>query len=533
MATTVYPRYASTNAIPAVNKSASGQAYANYDGNQANWGHNWLSTSRGTAASGGYPLGNSVTGPTNGVAMSANTVQDTYPGGDLYVSAPLAADVTISGSITANIWAYEANMASNAAINFAVFKHSRLDQSLTRICKSARVTELGTADAVNNFTATPTSTTFNRGDRIVIQLFADDAGTMATGGYIYTNINGPTAGVTGDTYFTFTETFTFDSSTPSGTTIYPTGSSAGINPGAATELKAGTSRGVGSQTASVTTAAGPTAPRQLQYAGANVEWYTPPIEAMTLSGPVLVNARAWEPNSSANSSIRCEIAVTAGDGTAASVWGMGGGGSTSVSAASCELYTTEESIQFLVAGDDTSISAGQRIRIRFFSDDAYGSTLAMAAGYSTSLAYGGSSGASGDTYLTFSQSVVFTAETVTPTPFSLNAIVTNAWGWTGTPADEAAMGSQPTFTFLTPNPGVYPARFQIQLDTASTFDTANLLTYGPLDGLWEYWNGSSWVTFGMDGIPLAYRGNQARFTVPVGLSETTWYRRIRHMLTGA
>ena len=50
-------------------------------------------------------------------------------------------------------------------------------------------------------------------------MFADDAGTMASGFTFSARFNGTTAAADGDTYVTFTETFSFESA-PSGSGVH-------------------------------------------------------------------------------------------------------------------------------------------------------------------------------------------------------------------------------------------------------------------------------------------------------------------------
>lgn len=122
--------------------------------------------------------------------------------------------------------------------------------------------------------------------------------------------------------------------------------------------------------------------------------------------------------------------------------------------------------------------------------------------------------------------------------FTANAWKFNAWDWVAPPANGVAMGVSPTLTLISPDPSnddsaflntIYPAWFQIQLDTASTFNTANLKTYrmGDGQGTWEYFNGSIWVAMPSTGLSSSFRGNQVRFTVPIILSSGTWFRRFR------
>jgi hypothetical protein len=544
MATTVYFRFwngvtGGSDKPPVRCRIGTGALYTGIAGSAVAWDNNALETTRGGTNSGGYPLKATVTGPTTGVELDSSGIS-------LFVSPPLAAGVTISGAITANVWASEASMTDNAAINVRVMKltnGSSGSHTISEVVRSARVTELATSAAVNNFSFTPASgVSFNRGDRIIVSLFGDDAGTMAAGGYIRTYLSGPTAAASGDSYLTFTETLTFEG-TPTGTSVYLTNDAVSINPGSATELLAWGNRGSGVSTAVTATQTTPTSPIQMTSTsgGTALEWYTPPLDgAQTLQGAILVNIRALMSSADADAATRCEIAVVDGDGTNASVWAWGGGGTDDTSAGGSYilLTTSEATAQYLVTGADKSMTDGQRIRIRLYIDNAWGQDYSltgagMASGYTTTLYYGGSSGGSGDSYLTFSQTISFKPLTQTKS-LTLDAIITNAWGWKSPPADTAAMGTTPLLLFTTPNPGgSTPQGFEIQLDTSSSFDTANLRAYRQGDGLgaWEYHNGSGWVAMPPEGMPSAYKGNDARFTPPA-LTETTWYRRLRYTVNG-
>jgi X-Pro dipeptidyl-peptidase C-terminal non-catalytic domain len=172
----------------------------------------WTTKSLATGRGGGTVSvsGSTVTGPTSGIEVaSAGRVLQ-------FISPPVAADVTISGTITLNIWAAENNMSANVAINVVIdviranATGTRNSNTIVEIARTARVTEVAvTTPAVNNFTVTPTSTVVNRGDRIRVRVFGDDAGTMATGFTFTVTYDSPTAAVSGDTYVTFNETFSF------------------------------------------------------------------------------------------------------------------------------------------------------------------------------------------------------------------------------------------------------------------------------------------------------------------------------------
>jgi hypothetical protein len=186
----------------------------NLAGGNVGWFSRSLATSRGSGVQSSLST-NTVTGPTAGIEIADRLGVSRLAE---WISPPLAADVTIAGTITVNIWAAETDMNANVAIN-AVIDVIRANTTTTRnsntiveIARTARVTEVAiTTRAVNNFTVTPTSTVVNRGDRLRVRVFGDDVGTMATGFSFAIGYSGTTAAVDGDTYVTFTETFTFES----------------------------------------------------------------------------------------------------------------------------------------------------------------------------------------------------------------------------------------------------------------------------------------------------------------------------------
>jgi hypothetical protein len=181
-------------------------------GDLNNWG-----TSRG--ASTGALQTNTVAGATNGVETTNGLGSEV----EFYISDPLAADVTISGTITINVWAAESASGANVAINARIFR-LQPDGTLTEIAKSTRTTEVAvTTRAVNNFTVTPTSTAMKAGDRLAMVYFGDDAGTGMNSGFTFNHSAGSASGgVDGDTFITFTEDMTFLTSDPSGTQLFLT-----------------------------------------------------------------------------------------------------------------------------------------------------------------------------------------------------------------------------------------------------------------------------------------------------------------------
>lgn len=163
-----------------------------------------------------------------------------------WFSQPIDAPVTISGTITANIWCAENNMSANAASGITVDRVDQFGVFISQIASGKAAAEMAiTTNAAQNFTLTPTSTAMVAGDRIRVRLWhGDGGGTMASG--FTTNIAwaGTSAAANGDTYISFTETFSVGapssgplalssrpSSTSSGassaTVTLPTGYSAG------------------------------------------------------------------------------------------------------------------------------------------------------------------------------------------------------------------------------------------------------------------------------------------------------------------
>lgn len=121
-----------------------------------------------------------------------------------------AAAVTISGTVTYNLWGYEFAMTTNAGLRVEVARCDSAGAFISYISQSSRGTEMAqTTPAVNNWTATPTSTTLTDGDWIRVQVFAVDAGgTMAAAAAgALVRINGSVAQL-GDSWVQFNETVT-------------------------------------------------------------------------------------------------------------------------------------------------------------------------------------------------------------------------------------------------------------------------------------------------------------------------------------
>ena len=132
--------------------------------------------------------------------------------------------VTISGTVTCNIWSYESEMTSNARPAVRIVRLDNSGTILSDVIANANAghpaaTEAssGTPPTVRNWTATPTSTDFSDGDWIGVIVHADAAGTMGTG-----SLNvwfDQDVANTAECFVTFTETIT---AFTGGTTVTPT-----------------------------------------------------------------------------------------------------------------------------------------------------------------------------------------------------------------------------------------------------------------------------------------------------------------------
>ena len=391
-----------------------GTNLAKLDGTLSGWSGWALDTTLGDTLN-VFTNTSTVAGTTLGVEIT-DTADPMH-----WISPPVAADVTISGTVTGNVWAAETNMSANVAINFVLDVIRATDNSIVQIVKSANVTEVAvTTRAVNNFTATPgAGVTVNKGDRLRVRIFGDDAGTMAAGFLFHIGLGGPTAAADGDSWVQVNETVTFLTA-PSGTVIYLTDTASAVST-ASVDREAWTARGAGVQTDDINTVAGWTAPLQWTdtAGGTVVDWFTRPLTAFTLTGLVKANVRAQQTSVADHASLRVEIARVAGDGTSPTVW-------ASWCLSPYDAWNDKEgdfhwpalggehAEIVYISGDDLAVSDGQRLRIRAYLDDT--GSVAMASGGTVTLYYAGTSGgASGDSFMTFTQTLTeFVAATDMP-----------------------------------------------------------------------------------------------------------------------
>jgi hypothetical protein len=170
-----------------------------------------MRTTRGSTA---IETGRSAS-PTNGTPWGGTT------NGRYFVTEPFASAVTIAGAITVNLRCRENAMGDNIGAQLVLYKLAP-DGTTTLVLNSERGVEMGTSEAAQNWSPTPTSTAFAKGDRLIVAPMFNNVGTLGVGSVGYFTYSGPTAGASGDSYITLTENLTFRDTLPAGTIIYPT-----------------------------------------------------------------------------------------------------------------------------------------------------------------------------------------------------------------------------------------------------------------------------------------------------------------------
>lgn len=132
-----------------------------------------------------------------------------------WFSDPITAAVTISGTVTVNVWGFEAANTVNAGAGILIERTNNAGTVQSTIVAvtgvPATITEYTTAPTVKTGTYTPTSTNMAVGERIKFTVSVRNVGTMGANATGVTNgYAGPTAGANGDAYIEFTENFVVD-----------------------------------------------------------------------------------------------------------------------------------------------------------------------------------------------------------------------------------------------------------------------------------------------------------------------------------
>lgn len=159
----------------------------------------------------GLSLKTSITNTTSGgtdIQITASAGGSTVS----WITLPLTQALTISGTGTCNLWGLESNAQANASFRCRWYKYSGGSQG-SQLWIAQAPGELTTSATLKNFTATPTSTSFAIGDRIVFEVFLENCsatsgcptGTMGASRTVTLDYDGPTAAADGDSWVTINE----------------------------------------------------------------------------------------------------------------------------------------------------------------------------------------------------------------------------------------------------------------------------------------------------------------------------------------
>lgn len=155
------------------------------------------------------PFSNTVV--TNSAA-SGTDIQVTFTAGGTaiaFMSLPMQA-VTVSGSVTVNVRGLTNSTLSNTCAGIKIEHCDTNGNVLGTMVADQNVTgvKYTTSDAAYNASFTPTSASLSNGDRIKVTVLVKNVGTMTSGHTATNSLDGPTSGLAGDSFVTFTETLT-------------------------------------------------------------------------------------------------------------------------------------------------------------------------------------------------------------------------------------------------------------------------------------------------------------------------------------
>lgn len=116
---------------------------------------------------------------------------------------------SLSGTVSVNLRGLESNTQANASLGVRIYRWINSTKTLSAsLGQASSTTELTTTQATRTATVTPTTTTFVNGDAIVFEVGIINIGTMGGGRTVTFFYNGPTAGASGDSFFTINPTVT-------------------------------------------------------------------------------------------------------------------------------------------------------------------------------------------------------------------------------------------------------------------------------------------------------------------------------------
>lgn len=283
----------------------------------------------------------------------------------VFTSLPLASSVTISGTVTFSAGTQESNAMANAAARYVVWRVTP-DLVTSVIVDALCPTEMSTTKARQTWTATPTSTTLDPGDIILVAGYFDDVSNFGSGYSVSIFYDGASGG-TNDASVNFTETLSFASAPTGGSTLNFTNTASD----AAGKYEAWTNA-VGTTANSYTTTV--VSPGSAQF---DKVWITPALEARTaFSGRFIFTGNFTEETAVANVSPIVKVYKVSADLGSTTLVGwarlQGEAGTTSTN-------LTNEGIINCPA-----ISANERLMFEVWTSSCQ--TGNQAAGYTASLA---------------------------------------------------------------------------------------------------------------------------------------------------
>lgn len=131
-------------------------------------------------------------------------------------------------------------------------------------------------------------------------------------------------------------------------------------------------------------------------------WVTNPLNAVTIAGAITVNIRALETNAMANEGVGAFVyKIAAGNGAATKI-GLGGGGA--------ELGTVEAARSITITPTSTALADGDMLALVICNEGVGVS----ASGFTITGFWNGASGATGDTFVTFTETITEQAVALAP-----------------------------------------------------------------------------------------------------------------------
>lgn len=327
-----------------------------------------------------------VAGPTAGIEFRQNT----SPGNkERYITPPIDRDVTISGTITFNLWG---SVTADANCGFRVWI-DKFTGSPGFVDSDSGI-ELTTTPTAVNWTGSPTSTFYPKGSRFQIVVMIDDQGGNMTAAQTASFHRGAASdGAQGDSWIEFSEDFGWQDvdAIPGGDIRYLRDTDTGL--------------GIFGGTTHLLDAARGSSPVDVSVFGAD-SWFTenllhdwitePATYDIPLQGLIRLNLRAYYTRSFSSDRAfwRVDCYICDGDGSNPVFWGRGNNG------VSMNLTTEAAYPRIVIAGPDATILTGQRLYFRWIAaPDDIDPNASTSANH---LVYDGATpGGSGDSYITF------------------------------------------------------------------------------------------------------------------------------------